>query len=112
MGCCFCWSKTDRNKIIVSFVFVYQFYLNGFESFSDQLIILTGELLKIGIVELRVGIALGTNVPENILLIKKSSRGNKPVSILTPQYSLPQLAGPQCTFHETSPRNSHSQCKT
>ena len=77
MGCCFCWSKTDRNKIIVSFVFVYQFYLNWFESFSDQLIILTGELLEIGIVELGVGIAFGTNVPENILLIKKSSRGNK-----------------------------------
>lgn len=70
MGCCFCWSKTDRNKIIVSFVFVYQFYLNWFESFSDQLIILTGELLEIGIVELGVRIAFGTNVPENILLIR------------------------------------------
>ena len=56
---------------------LYKFYLNGFESFSDQLIILTGELLEIGIVELGVGIALGTNVPENVLLIKKSSRGNK-----------------------------------
>ena len=49
---------------------LYTFYLNGFESFPDQLIILTGELFEIGVVELGVGITLGTNVPKIIELIK------------------------------------------
>ena len=53
--------------------FLFRCYLNGFESFPDQLIILTGELLEIGIVELRVRIALRTNVPEDILLDTKQS---------------------------------------
>ena len=46
---------------------LHKLYLNGFESFPDQLIILTGELFKIGIVELGVRIALRTNVPKILL---------------------------------------------
>ena len=54
---------------------LYTSYLNGFESFPDQLIILTGELFEIGVVELGVRIALRTNVPEDILSLNISSRG-------------------------------------
>ena len=54
---------------------LHKLYLNGFESLPDQLIILTGELLEIGVVKLGVRIALRTNVPEDILSLNISSRG-------------------------------------
>ena len=50
---------------------IHSSYLNGFKCFLDKLVILTGELLEICIVELRVRVALWTNVPEMIQFNKK-----------------------------------------
>ena len=50
--------------------FLITSYLNGFKCFLDKLIILTGELLEICIVELRVRVTLWTNVPGMISFIK------------------------------------------
>ena len=83
-------------------------YLNEFECFLDKLMISTIEGFQICQVEFCVWITIRTHIPR----IEQCYEMTQEVFQLTLRSSPPLPGGCQYSVHETSPRSSHSQCKT